>query len=232
MANTPKRIQYNDTDFTTTGASKTSATITWQAQDVIVVISASENTTTFGTPVCTGLTFTLQKFNSTAGFCNTAVYTARPSAAGSATVAQTSSASTLRWAFAVWVYRGTNGVGASSEQHTTTKTVGLTPLAVTTNSSVVWGAFDFSAAATTGATLTPVATNTTGLAQVAGAYSFFVGDLTQQTSTSSVPYGVTGGSSTGTFSIVALEIMGIGSLANNYQFVKVGDGMSTSERIR
>jgi hypothetical protein len=111
--------------------------------------------------------------------------------------------SVQHWGFGVWVWRGSTGIGNSSEQHTATRTVALTP--TQTNSAIMWGTFDFAAVATVA--ITPAPTNTRQSVLDSARYTLYVSDLTNQTSGGSTSYGV-GGSGTGPFSIVVMEVKG------------------------
>lgn len=201
MPTPPTLISYTEVTWNATGQPKTTASISWLAGDVIVVIAGSETADTLGVPTATGLTFTKQKdWPGTGGAtCSAFVATATPGAGGSATVSVTESGAHT-WGFGVWVWRGSAGVGNSAEQHTATKTVALTPTGA--DGAIVWGTFDFAAAAVQ--TITPTPTNTRQRVALTP-YTIYVSDLIDQVSAGSVSYGISG-TGTGPFSIVALEI--------------------------
>ena len=204
----PTLISYTETTWTTTATTLSTASVSWQTNDVLVVISGAEGAgANLGTPTATGLTFAKQKSNTAAGSCEAFVATAVAGSSSSGAVTVTSSAS-QHYGFGVWVWRSSTGVGNSSEQHTTTKTVSQTNTAA--NGGMVWGAFDFNAdAAFTAGTPTP--TNTPQKAQDAGRYSFGVFDLADQTSAGAVSYGFTGGGTTGPYSLVVVEVKNDGA---------------------
>lgn len=226
----PTRVSYAETaSWSTTGASKSTASISFQTNDVLAVLALNEGGAgggTFGTPTVTGATFTIQKFlKGTGALSGSMVACAVAASTTSAAVTVTNSNSANEWGFAVWVYRGSAGCGNSSEQHTTTKTVALTATAA--DAAIVWGLADFNAdvAATAG---TPTATTTNQKVQIASHYTIGVFDLTDQVSAGSVSYGFTGGGTVGPFSLVVLEIKasagGGGSTPHKLSALGVGDG--------
>jgi hypothetical protein len=209
MPTAPSLISYTEVAYNGTGASRASASISWLANDVIAVLSGSESATGGppGVPTATGLTFTSQKSNNAASSCSSRASAAVAAGSGSSAVTVTLGDITQHWGFSVWVYRGSDGIGNSSEEHTTAKTVSQTNTAA--NSAVVWAGFDFGANAITNNNLTPTPTNTNEQAVDAGRYTAYVADLTDQTSAGSVAYGVSGAGTIGTFSKLVLEIKGL-----------------------
>lgn len=209
----PTLVSYTETVFNTTTSPKTSASISWNAGDLIVVIGGSEGSLgSLATPTGTGLSFTDSRKNTAASTCGTIVSTATPASSGSSTISMTESGG-QDFGFGVWVFRDSAGFGGSAEQHTTSKTVSYT--AAGTNSAIVWASFDFSVE--TLGTLTPTPSNTRHSESVASHYTILVGDLLDQTSGGAVSYGVTGGGSSGPFSIVLKEIKaGSGSAAAGF----------------
>lgn len=202
----PTLISYTESaSWVTTGASKATASVSWQTNDVIAVLAAAEGfSDVLTTPTATGLTFTKQQdiTNGTNTRCAAFVAAAVAGSTSSSTVTVTNSGGGF-WGFGVWVWRGSAGIGTSSQQATTTKTKAQTNTGA--NGGMIWGAFDFNAdAAFTNGTPTP--TNTRQNAQSASHYTRGVFDLADQTSAGSVNYGFTGGGTTGPFSIVILEI--------------------------
>jgi hypothetical protein len=161
-----------------------------------------------GTPTAAGLTFSFVAGNNpgTDAFtCASGVWTATAGSNGSGAITVNLVSSSQNSGFGVWVFRNSQGVGNHAEQHTATKTVSLTPIAA--DGAIVWGVFDFAATAITGISATPTPTDERQKVLVGGgAYTIYVEDLTDQTSAGSVSYGITGGSGTGPFSIVSLEI--------------------------
>lgn len=202
----PTRISYNEsTDGWNSNTSpKSSASITWQTGDVIIVIVGQESAgRTIGNPTATGLTFSNLRSNTLANTCTTSMASAVAGSNGSGAVSVTSDGVDF-WSFAVWVYRGTNGVGNTAKQQTTTHSVSVTPLAGA-HSAFVWGVFDFNTGAV--GTITPTPTNTGEATQFSPNYTVYIADLADQASAGAVSYGLTG-SGGGPFSIMVAEIKG------------------------
>lgn len=204
-ATAPTLISYAEADWTTNGATSKATTlaVSWNSGDILVVVSGSETGVAPDIPTATGLTFTSQKSNAAANTCGTRVSTAVAGSTSSSIITVTYANINDVWGFAVWVWRGSVGVGNSSEQHTTTHSVPLTPAAV--DSAIMWGTFDFNVGAL--GTITPTPTNTRQRVVVTSRYTIYVSDLGDQPSAGSVSYGLTG-SGGGPFSTVAVEIKG------------------------
>lgn len=204
----PTLISYTETAWDTVGLTKSTASISWNAGDVIVVIGGSEGADNLTLATATGLTFVPQKSNNTINTCASRLDAVVAGSSGSSAVTMTNDASGHDWGFAVWVWRNSAGIGNSVEQHTggsaPTESVSLTPTAA--DGAIVWGLFDFQASAL--GTIVPTPTNTRQRAVIGGThYTIYVADLGDQTSAGGVLYGVSGaGSVTGPFSIVAMEI--------------------------
>lgn len=206
----PTLISYTETAWNTTADASGNKTLTvpsFQANDVLVAIGGSEtNSPALAVPTATGLTFTSQKSNSAVNTCSTQLATAVAGAGGTnvvVTMNGPTSGSGAHWGFAVWVWRGSQGVGNSSEQHTTGKTVAMTPTAA--HCGVTWATFDFSAGSTPG-TNTPTPTDIRQATNDGTHYTFYVADITDQASGGATSYGISGGNGTGKYSIVVLEI--------------------------
>lgn len=210
----PTLISYTESTWTAGATTKTLASISWQTGDVIVVIAGNEANDAWTLPTVAGLTFTTQKTNTAASTCSSLVSAAVAASSSSGTISMgdpTNPAS--HWGFAAWVWRGSQGIGNSAEQHTSTKTVALTPTAA--HGAIVCGVFDFSATAITGISITPTPTNTRQRVADGASYALYVSDLADQSSAGATSYGISGGSGTGPFSIVALEIKAGASAAGN-----------------
>lgn len=205
MATAPTLISYTETASWVTGsASKSIASISWQIGDVLVAM-AGAGWVVLDVPTNTGsgLAWVSQQSHVASTVCATQLATAVATAASSGVISIATDDPGVKFGFGVWVYRGSDGIGNSVEQYTTTKTVNLTPTGA--NGAIVWGVFDRSGQATH--TITPTPTNTNELTQD-GDYTIHVADLADQTSAGATAYGVSGGGSTGPYSIVALEIKG------------------------
>lgn len=204
----PTLVSYTQVVFNTGGASKATGSISWQAGDILVTIAGSEGTAnTFGTPTATGLTFAIIQAVNTGSVCGSsmAVATAASTSSAVVTVPYGIISGPPHWGFGVWVWRGSTGVGNSIEQHTATKTKALT--ITSANSGVCCGVFDFSAGAA-GSGL-PSVSNTRQSAVDAGRYSQLLFDNIDY-STSGSSWGESGGSASGPFSLLAVEILNTG----------------------
>lgn len=199
----PTRVSYTEVaSWTTTGSPKATASISWQAGDILVFIGGSEAAAdTIGVPTATGLTFSSVILNTTAGTCSTRVATATAAGTSAATVNATNTNVAAHWGFGVWVWRSSTGVGNNIEQHTATKTKALTLTGV--NSAVMVGVFDFNADVVGSGT--PAVTNTVENTRDTSHYTALVFDNIDY-STSGSSWGQSGGGTTGPFSIVAIEI--------------------------
>lgn len=205
----PTLISYTETAaFNTTGATKTLTVPSFNTGDFLTFVGICEGAVTIGVPTATGLTFTSRAANSATGSTCATRAASAPAAAGgtSVVVSATNSVSTQHWGFGVWVWRGSDGFDVAGEQHTSTKTVSMTH--TDTHSGISWGIGDFAATATTGITLSPTPTHTQHALQDGAQYTAYTGDLVDQPSSGAVAYGITGGSGTGPFSIVALAVLG------------------------
>jgi hypothetical protein len=200
----PTLVSYTEVPWNTAvSGSKTSASVSWQAGDIIVVMAASEADSAISGPTATGLTFSKVVSNNNTGTCETKVSSATAAENGSSTVSMSTTSSAQHWGFGIWVFRDSLGIGQSAEQHSTTKTKSLN--AEAEHSAIVYGIFDFSAAATI--TVVPTATDVRQAVRDTGRYTYYVNDLTDQPSTGAVSYGLSGTSS-GPFSIVVVEVKG------------------------
>jgi hypothetical protein len=218
----PILISFTQTAWDSTGQtgtqptiSKSSSSISWLTNDVIVVIAGIENASfTIGTPTASGLSFSSKAaYNpgTDANRCASGVFaaTAASSGSGAVSIVFNGISNSGSSGFGVWVFRSSLGTGNSAEQHTATKTVSLTPTAA--DSAIVWGVFDWGAGSSPAATpQTPTPFDSRQAALIGTAYGVVVADLQDQTSAGAVSYGLTGGSASGPFSIVALEILGGG----------------------
>ena len=206
----PTYVSFNQATsaFTATGATKSTASISWQSGDVLVAALGAENTNgiTLVAPTVSGLTFSMQKQNNpgtASSTCASLIATAVAASSGSGVITSTatgSRAGTTEWGMGVWVWRGSAGVGNSAEQHTSTKTVSLTPTGA--DGAICWGVFDFAGGFTN--TATPTATHSQVAINSAN-YDVNLADLADQVSSGAVSYGVTS-SGTGPFSIVVVEV--------------------------
>src|SRR5205814_1021902 len=121
----PTLVSYTQTSWDTTGYSsdaKATASISWQTNDVIVVVAGEENAShTIGTPSAGSLSFSsIAAYNpgNDANHSASAVFaaTAGSNGSGAVTTLLSSAGQTPNAGFGVWVFRGSAGVGHSAEQ--------------------------------------------------------------------------------------------------------------------
>jgi hypothetical protein len=199
----PQLVSYTEVVYSSVVATLTSASLTWLVGDVIVVIATSASNATIGNPTASGLLFTTQQSNIAASTCSMRGATAIAASNGAQVISVT--ISTGQAGMGIWQWRGSDGVGASAEQHTATKTVGLTP--VDTHSAYCWT----SAAKNAGTavdSLTPTPTNTRESAQFVGQYTVYSGELQDQAGAGATNFGTTGAAVTGPFTIIPIEVLG------------------------
>jgi len=204
----PTLVSHNTVPYNSTALTLTSPSISWNANDVIVVVGGTEGANSsdiLGTPTATGLTFTARQTIAPSTRCAAYVWTAVAGSSGSGTISVVHN-NTSDAGFTVWVFRGSAGVGNSAQSSTSSLTTSLTPTAA--HSAIVWGVFDWNAGSLQ--TITPTPTNTEARVQYASLYTVYVAELTDQVSAGAVSYGISG-SGSGPFSIVVLEIKGSAS---------------------
>jgi hypothetical protein len=203
----PSLISYTEVSYATTG-NLVSASVSWQTGDVVIVIALTEGTNTVAVPTATGLTFASQQSNVTGSTCNGRIsaVVAGATSSGAVTTAITGAGES---GMGVWVWRGSDGIGVSVEQHTATRTKALVP--TDTHSAYCWTVGDFNAGVTTSVVLTPTPTTTQESAQQATHYTVYSGNLNDQASSASTNFGTSGGTVTGPSTILAIEILGTGT---------------------
>ena len=137
----PTLVQYDETEWTTSGTSKVTGTITWQTGDVIIIIGATEDQAVTFTPTATGLTFSADSPLTAGSTCWANSWRVTAGSGGSSVVTLTRAGSSGQYGASVWVWRGSGGVGIRATDSTAAKSVLLARGGH--NSCVVAGAFDF-----------------------------------------------------------------------------------------
>lgn len=207
MPNTPGIVSYTETVWNTATTPKT-VVVSWSAGDIVVCVAGEEGETVPPVPTGSGITFVSQKSNATVGTCGTNLSVAQPIASGSGVTISGASGGGFVWGYGVFVINGASGAGTAVEQHTTTKTVALDPLEA--NSLIIWGCFDFEAAGAVTPTPTTPTVITRHSENVSTKYALGVFSMSNQTSPSSVSYGGVFGGVAGPYSIIGLEVKGLG----------------------
>jgi hypothetical protein len=221
----PTPISYTETIWTAGAGTKTTASVSWNAGDkVVVIVGCEASNSTISAVTATGLTFLAKAGpNTAASTCYGAGYIAEPVSSGSAAVTATNTNTALHWGIGVWVWRGSDGFDAACEQHTATKTKAL--VHTDTHSATSYATFDFQPGAAQ--TITPVPTNTRQRVLDGTSYTIYVSDLDDQASSGSVSYGITGGAGTGPFTIIGVAVLGTttgGGAAAPKQLAALGVG--------
>ena len=226
-ANTPPTISQTACVASGVGTARATASVTWANGDIVGWGGTSEGATTneaFTAPTATGLTFTQQaniNAGSPAAHPAGAMYTAVAGSASSGAITGHFSNGTSTWNECVWVWHNHNGVGNVSFTATpsATKTVALTP-AGGADSGIMWVVGDWA-----GGTVTPTASPTspneiTRQATGTAGYNYLSADISDQTSSGSVNYGITT-TTTGPFTIIAVEIKGTPSVPSGTPSSKI-----------
>ena len=200
------------------GTNITTASLSWQTSDVIIVVTGTEGGSggeTQNTPTTTGSGVTLtqqQKHDSTGTDAGAGCWAAVASANSSGTFSFnfTNLAQTRNIHVGVYIFRGSAGIGNSNISTGSGRTVSLTATAA--DGSIVWTVVDWAAAAVQ--SFTPAATSHSNVSPgptaspfsllITGASTYYIGELDDQTSAGAVSYGI-GGSGTGPFTIIAIE---------------------------
>lgn len=209
----PTLVDYQQSDWTSrTNADEVTPTVTWQAGDLIVVLGATEDNTMaqISALSATGLTFSTVSGSPTNTNNQVKLYawTARAAADGSSAVTATrGDTNTQARGIAVFVYRGSDGLGntAISASLGATTTQSLTRSQANSAIVQVWG--DWNATNDTTVTWTPSG-QTQRIAQfISGSATFFVADWGDQGSTGTTNYGFSGYAG-GAMSAITLEVKG------------------------
>lgn len=221
MPTAPTLVAFTQAEASTAnGATLATGSVSWQTNDVVVVLAGTEGVaageTAWSLPTSTGsgLTFSQQQAHSSTGSDGGAAgWTAVASASSSGTISVTcprNPSGSENLIVGAYVFRGSDGVGNSAISTGSARTVALTLTGA--DGAVAWIVVDWAAAAVQSFTPTatthgsgspgPTASPFTQL--IGGTITFYIGELDDQTSAGSVNYGI-GGSGTGPFTIIAIE---------------------------
>lgn len=154
MATAPTFVSFTATSWTISGSTKTTASISVQSGDILVAITAVEGynaTQITGDPTVSGgsLTWTRRQLVQVTDYCQAAIWTATASSATSITVSGTKPSgdfSTTAFGFGVYVFRGSDGVGASNKTNVSSGAPSLSLTTTADNSVVIAIDGDWSAA--------------------------------------------------------------------------------------
>lgn len=207
----PTLSDYQQSTWTgTSGASEVTATVTWSAGDLIIVVGATENETeTLNLPTATGLTFSaVQASAGTEDTCNIYVWKATAAGSGSGAITSTIGGGTVARGIAAFVYSGSDGTGATgSIDKSAAKVVSLIRASDNSAALVVMG--DWNAVGDVTVTASPASGGTQRVAaNVPGAADFFVFSWTDQGAAGTTSYGIASHTGTVQMTGIALEIKG------------------------
>ena len=214
----PTLVQVAKSTFSDSGLTdETSASITWEAGDIILVFGAIANNEVanqLGLPARAGLTFSLlTSVNNNAATDDIQVFlwTATAAGAGSGTVVSVTSPFdgkvVLRSGIVVYVYRGSGGLGTPvTLDGSTAKTISVTRAGA--NSHVVMMMADWNQVGDVTVTATPTGTVDHAQAESGQADFFAVSFGDQGAAGGPTAYGITGHTGTVDMSGIAVEIKG------------------------
>lgn len=211
----PTLVQYAESTFSDSGVTdETSASITWETGDSILVVGVVSNngaTQTLGVPTVTGLTFTqIGVVNAADDSNDTRCYMwgATAAAGGSgAVVSVTSSVDAgLKSGIGVFVFRGSDGFGTPvTLDGSTAKTISVTRVQANSHVVVVMG--DWNQVGDVTVSATPTGTVRHASAQ-SGQADFFICSYGDQGATGTTSYGITSHTGTVDMSGLAVEVKG------------------------
>lgn len=186
---------------------RSTASVSWLAGDKIIVIGGvGDEASNLSVPTATGLTFTQKAFtnNPSGNFADVWVWEATAGSNGSSTINGTRTSGGSGWFLVGMVFRGSDGVGATAVNTSTTKTLSLTRGQA--ESAAVYVGLDYSAPSIA-ATFTPTVDTSVHNAKEGTSYGVHIGLWTDEDAAGSTTYGVTS-TSTGNFAKAAFEVLG------------------------
>lgn len=144
----PTFVSYTATTSLVTSGTPKTVSVSVQSGDRIVVVGCSEDSAyTLGTPSDGTNTYTSAQNLGVTSYARVAIWTATAASTASLTISMTLSNSGKNWGFAVFVFRGSAGFGASNSTNASTggPSLGLTTTAA--NSAIIfingdWAAVD------------------------------------------------------------------------------------------
>lgn len=196
-----------------TSTSEVTPTVTWQANDFIVVVGVTEDSggATLNTPTATGLTFSLILSSLVANNCAIYLWSATAAASGAQAITATSDGTSKNRGIAAYVYRGSTGAGntATISDSSTTNTV-ISLIRGTANSAVVVIMGDWSAVNDVAVTANPSSGGTVrGIVNNAGAATFYSASWTDAGVPATTSYGIGSYTATPTWAGIVVEVKGL-----------------------
>lgn len=194
------------TDNVTTA--EATASVAWSAGDFVVLVGITEdNTKTFDLPTVSGLTFANILVSNTGSNCKVYVWTATAAGTSSGVISAGPTGGSAIRGLSVFVYSGSDGLGATATQAAGSATV-KSLVRATDNSAVIYGIGDWSANADVTVTSTPATGATQRVAIATAGATFFVLSWTDQGAAATTNYGFTGGGASLQTIGFAVEIKG------------------------
>jgi len=229
-------VTFSDTKASTWAARasspETTASLTWSAGDLVIVVGATEDSTvTLSTPTATGLTFTLVT-SYTGGGCNVYIWKATAASSGSGAISSTytnSRAVGLR-AYAI---SGHNGTGATGAGRAAAGVLTRSLTRTGANSGVVGVLGEFNATNDTAVTASPATNGTVDdAAFTSGAATLYSARWTDQGTAGATSYGIGSFSGTADMSIAVVEILAAagGTSDTAPQGIGIGQGIAPAAR--
>lgn len=230
----PTLIDAQSSDYSDTGNTETTASVSWEAGDLVLVFGSTENNNNdcslqdcyfLNTPTATGLTFSLitsVNLTPVAGGDDVPHYlwSATAGSSGSGAISATrSDAFTGHRGITAFIYRGSDGIGNTNTlDGSTAKVISLTRSKA--NSAVAVDLGDWAAGADVTVDPSP-AGGTQRVAVANGAYTAFVFDWTDQGAAGTTDYGITNHTGTVDMSGIVVEVLGacdpsVGICTNTY----------------
>ena len=204
---------YKQSTWSGVGLSEATASLSWSAGDLIVVLGATANTAnTLSLPTATGLTFTQQALATAA--VNTRVYlwTATAASSGSSVISSTITGSSTAAGLSAWAFTGSGGIGTPvTFVSQSALTQSLTR--VQSNSRVITAWAEWNAINDTTITTVPVGATQRVAQFVSSETTFFVLEWGNQGAAGTTSYGIANFTGTPKFSGILVEIKGTAGVA-------------------
>lgn len=212
----PTLVDYQQSTFTDrTSASEVTASLTWQAGDLIVVVGLTENQPrTLGVPTASGLTFAPISGGSVdiASACHVYSWSAIAGSNGSGAITSTVDATIAMRGISAFVYRGHGGIGNVSSSGSS-EAVSVRSLTRSgNNSAMVFALGNWTPDADVTVSPTPSGTERVAITQATFA-TMFVFDYGDQGAAGTANVGITGFNGVTNNVMVAIEIKGLGTAA-------------------
>jgi hypothetical protein len=206
----PTLVEFGETAWSGSTATKDTGSITWEEGDLVTVLAgtASDATTISGVSA-TGLSFTPTEDANVGGSPYARGWSARATTDGSGVVTVTRGSGTGAYGGAVWVWRGSDGLGWVAGDFTVGSTDKSILLPRTYSSSAVAEIIiDDDAGDPAGRTWQPLGETERRAEQVSGQYTVFLADWGSQGVEATGFHGCPGTTSAGFHTKIALEILG------------------------